>query len=122
MRSIAQCSTLAAVLLLFTSQCQDSPDERVHPVVHFLSPAPGETLSVGIVQLSALATDNVAVKRVSFWRDSTLLGFDEHPSGDTWSVRVDARAGFLGWRRLAANAMDRSDNQSFDTTWAYFVP
>jgi hypothetical protein len=109
-------------LLLLGLGCPSEPDDKVHPVTRFLSPASGDTVPAGIVSMSAIATDDVSVRRVTFWRDSTLLGFDEYPAGDTWSVLVDARTGFPGWRHLAANAIDRAGNQSFDTAWVFFTP
>lgn len=112
----------AGLLLLLAAGCQEPPDEHVPPVVRFLSPANGDTLQAGMFEASAIATDSAGMKRVSFWRDSTILGFDEYPIGDTWSVRVDGRTGFLGSRRLAANAIDQADNQGFDTVRVFFVP
>lgn len=113
---------IAGLLLLLSVACQDSPDEHVRPVIRFLSPANGDTVRAGTFEVSAIATDNAGMKRVSFWRDSTLLGFDEFPIGDTWSVQVDGRTGFLGSRLLATNALDQADNQSFDTVRVFFIP
>ena len=118
-------STLATGLLLLLSiACQEAPtNDYTPPEVRFLSPAYGDTLTPGIFTLSAIATDDVEMSRIVFWRsDSTILGFTEYPNGNTWTLSVDGRTGFSGAVLLFANAVDHADNQSFDSTRVYFLP
>jgi hypothetical protein len=131
MSFIVQCSSLtvhrsvlaAGLLLLLSIACQNTPtNDHTPPEVHCFSPAYGDTLQAGIFTMTALATDDAGMERVTFWRDSTLLGFTDHHAGDTWSLVVDGRTGFLGTRLLGANAVDLAHNQASDTIRVFFVP
>ena len=82
------------------------------PTVSLTSPAAGSTLS-GTVSLTASASDNVAVSRVDFYVDGTLVGQDTaSPYSHSWDSSTVAD----GTHSLSARAYDAAGNQGSSTS------
>jgi hypothetical protein len=81
-------------------------NDSTPPVTSVTAPAAGVLLS-GSVTLTASASDNVAVARVEFYRDSTLLGSDDTaPYSVTWDTLGTANASYT----LTSKAFDPTGN------------
>lgn len=86
------------------------PDDTTPPTVSLTAPADGATVS-GSVALSATATDNVAVTKVEFYDNSTLVATDTTaPYGTTWNTTTAPN----GTHLLTARAYDAAGNIASD--------
>jgi len=76
------------------------------PTVSITSPANGATIS-GIVTISASASDNIAVTKVEFYRDGTLIGTDTiSPYSMSWNTALLSN----GLYTLQTKAYDTANN------------
>jgi glucose/arabinose dehydrogenase len=91
-------------LTVTTSPCDTTP-----PIVQITSPAAG-TLVNGTVDVSATATDDIAVTGVQFKLDGTPLGLEDTAS--PFSVSWDTATAVSGTHTLTAVARDASNNQT----------
>jgi len=83
------------------------PPDTTAPTAAMTAPANGATVS-NMVQLSASASDNVAVDHVEFWLDSTtLLGTD---ADAPYTISWDTTTAGNGSHSLKARAVDTSSN------------
>jgi len=92
--------------------CANPPDTTV-PTVSISSPANNATVPAATT-ITAVATDNVAIKRVEFYVDNTLVG------SDTTAANVNqysfAATLSVGSHSLVAKAFDTSDNTASSST------
>lgn len=108
----ALCLILVAVFTLIG--CDDEiiiePDvDREPPTVELTSPVDGSVISIAtLVEITADASDNVAVSRVDFYIDGAFLSSDsDSPYEAFWSVN---KLTPLGPHTLFARAFDRAEN------------
>ncbi|WP_395794775.1 PHB depolymerase family esterase [Aquimonas sp.] len=90
--------------------------DTVAPTVNLDSPSNGSTLA-GSVQLAASASDNIAVTRVQFFANGSLLGEDSSaPYTFSWNIGSVANGSYA----LMARALDAAGNigSDADTTVA----
>ena len=84
------------------------PGDNTPPVVSFLAPTPGGTVS-GTVSVQAVATDNVAVGSVSLSVDGAVIGTDSTaPYTFSWNSLTCGN----GAHTLSANAVDAAGNST----------
>jgi hypothetical protein len=85
--------------------------DRIQPAVSITAPASGATVS-GTVIVSASATDNTAVSRVSFYANGALIGTaTAAPFQVSWNT-----AGLVGSQSLVAQAVDSVGNSANSAT------
>jgi hypothetical protein len=88
------------------SYTNDSNVDAVAPAVAVTAPSAGTTVA-GVVNLTASATDNVAVTNVEFYRDGILLGSDNTaPYTLSWNTSTMTN----GSSTLTAKAYDAAGN------------
>ncbi len=83
------------------------PPDTEPPTVSIVNPAAGQTVS-GKVQVSATATDNVAVASVQFYLDGKALGAPV--TSPPYAVSWETTAATSGTHTLTATATDTSGN------------
>ncbi|HEX8820625.1 MAG TPA: PHB depolymerase family esterase [Archangium sp.] len=87
------------------------------PTVSLSAPANGSTVS-GTVKVSASATDNVAVAKVEFSIDNTLVGTDSaSPFEYTWNTAASTN----GTHSVVAKAHDTAGNTATSSTFSVTV-
>jgi hypothetical protein len=86
--------------------------DAVAPVVSVTAPTNGANVSGTMVNLSATATDNIAVRSVQFQIDGSNVGVlqTSPTSGSTYSTTFDSTALMLGSHTVTAIATDTSGN------------
>jgi hypothetical protein len=97
---------LAAVEVLPGTLTPPPPDTEA-PTVSIVNPVAGQTVS-GKVQVSATATDNVAVASVQFYLDGKALGAPV--TSPPYAVSWETTAATSGTHTLTATATDTSGN------------
>jgi PKD repeat protein len=99
-------------LLLYTASLGNGSGDNTAPTAALTSPAEGTTV-VGSVTLTASASDNVGVTRVSFFVNGAFVGSDTtEPYEYTW----DSTKGGNGGQTLAAKAYDAGGNVGSSAT------
>lgn len=93
-------------LLLYTASIGSGSGDNTAPTAALTSPAAGDTV-VGTVTLTADASDNVGVTRVSFFVNGAFLAMD---STAPYSVTWDSTQGGNGANTIMAKAYDASGN------------
>ncbi len=93
-------------LLLYTATIGNGSGDNTAPVAALTAPAAGATV-VGAVTVTADATDDVGVTRVSFFANGALLGTD---TTAPYSVTWDTTQGGNGAHALVAKAYDGGGN------------
>lgn len=94
--------------------------DNTPPVVSWVSPASGSTITISPVTLQATATDNVAVTGVEFlystdgFITSTLIGIDNSPEGNVYSVNWEPGALPAGSYQLRARAVDQCSKTAWE--------
>jgi peptidoglycan/xylan/chitin deacetylase (PgdA/CDA1 family) len=88
------------------------PPDTTPPAVALTSPTGGASVS-GVVQISATATDNVAVDHVDFLVDGSVVGSEvSAPTTFSWNSQSVANGSHL----FAARAVDTAGNVSVSTS------
>ena len=108
----------AVALLLLLVTCASKPDNE-SPTAHFVYPLRGETIDPGVYVMKAIATDDQAMHRVSFWAFDEMLGIVDQSKGDTYSLGIDCRTDTMKSYVLGAIAEDQAGNQGRDTVTIY---
>ena len=110
--TLGQASTWSDSLSVTIASNDSTP-----PAVSIISPADGEQVRRGRVEMMAVATDNQIVTRVEYAIDGTLAGADSIPDGDTFSFAwTDTAAQVIGQSyTVVATAFDAGGNHSSDT-------
>lgn len=94
-----------------TVTVMNSPDVTP-PTVNLSAPADGATVS-GVVQITATASDDVAVDKVRFWIDGAYVGYDwSAPYTKTWSTNSVSN----GTHTIRVQAVDKAGNLSAPVT------
>jgi len=99
-------------LLLYTASIGNGSGDNTAPVAALTAPAAGSTV-VGSVTVTADATDDVGVTRVSFFANGALLGTD---TTAPYSVTWDTTQGGNGAQSLVAKAYDGGGNVGTSST------
>jgi peptidoglycan/xylan/chitin deacetylase (PgdA/CDA1 family) len=93
------------------------PSDTTQPTVSLTAPTSGATLS-GVVQLSATASDNVALDHVDFLVDGQTVGYQVNaPTTLSWNSRAVTN----GSHTFAARAVDTSGNSRTSAAVTAFV-
>jgi peptidoglycan/xylan/chitin deacetylase (PgdA/CDA1 family) len=94
-----------------------APPDTTLPTVSLTAPASGATLS-GVAQLTAIASDNVALDHVDFLVDGQIVGYQVNaPTTFSWNSRGVTN----GSHSFAARAVDTSGNSRTSTAVTAFV-
>lgn len=109
-------SAVAVATFTATSTASPSPADTTAPTVAITSPADGATVSGHWINITASATDNVAVASVKFYVDGALLGTDTtSPYAVSWNVHKAS----AGAHTLTAVATDTSANTATTSITVY---
>jgi hypothetical protein len=104
------------VLMVLPALCGsgcEGTDDWNRPEVRWVYPQDGDTLDPGAYNLKVVSTDDVAMRWVSFWAWSEMLGIVRSSRADTYMLGVDCRSDTNTTYPLGAWAMDRSENQNY---------
>jgi subtilisin family serine protease/PKD repeat protein len=93
-------------LLLYTATIGNGSGDNTAPTAALTAPASGATV-IGTVTLTADASDNVGVTRVSFFVNGAFIGTD---STEPYSMAWDTTQGGNGANSLVARAYDAGGN------------
>jgi chitodextrinase len=103
-------SDLACVPTGFGDNCNE-PTDTTAPTVKISSPLSGASVSGSTVNVTATATDNLAVSRVEFYVNGVIMGTDtSSPYAVTWDSSKVAN----GDHQLSARGYDAAGNSSSD--------
>ncbi len=99
-------------LLLYTGSIGNGTGDNTAPTAALTSPAAGTTV-LGTVTVTADASDNVGVTRVSFFANGAVIGTD---TTAPYSVNWDTTQGGNGANTLVAKAYDAGGNVGSSTS------
>ncbi len=97
--------------------CANPPDTTA-PVVAITSPANNATIAAS-TQVTATASDDVAVTKVEFYLDGALVGTD---TNSTYNYTITPASLTLGSHALVARAYDAAGNTANSSTLTFTVP
>ena len=97
------------------------PPDNTNPVVSITAPANNASVS-STTNVTANATDNVAIKRVDFLIDGQVFGSDTTGTTNQFSASLDPSKYTAGAHVLTATAYDTSDNHSTSTSVTITIP